>query len=237
LEVIDQLLANSLETGTIMAIILAFAGGVLASASPCIYPLIPITVSVIGGTRGRNRLSGFFYSLIYVLGLAIVYGGLGLIAAASGRLFGEISTSPVSYFLVANISFFFSFWMMGWVNIPQFGFAQTSNSDGQQAKLSKRHVFTMGAVSGLVAAPCTAPVLGILLAYVASQGEVVFGGILLFAFAYGMGAILILIGTFSGLASKIPKSGAWMNKVKLFFALLMFGMGQYYLIELGKLIF
>lgn len=237
MEVIDQLLASSLETGAIMAILLAFVGGILASASPCVYPLIPITVSVIGGSSGRSRLSGFFYSLIYVLGLALVYGGLGLIAAASGRLFGEISTSPISYFLVANVSFFFAFWMMGWVNIPQFGFAQNSISSGAKAKLSKRHVFMMGSISGLVAAPCTAPVLGILLAYVASQREVVFGGILLFVFAYGMGAILILIGTFSGLASRIPKSGAWMNKVKIIFALLMFGMGEYYLIELGKLIF
>jgi len=95
----------------------------------------------------------------------------------------------------------------------------------------------MGAASGLVAAPCTAPVLGILLTYVATRGEIFFGGMLLFAFAYGMGMLLILIATFSGFASHLPKSGSWMNAVKLIFAVIMFGMGEYYLIELGKRIF
>ncbi len=234
MEFIDQMLVSSLESGATMAILLAFAGGVLASASPCVYPLIPITVSVIGGSSEGSRFKGFFHSLIYVLGLALVYGTLGLIAAATGQLFGEFSTSPVSYFLIANISFFFAFWMMGWVKIPQFGFAQDPVNQG---KLTKRHVFSMGAVSGLVAAPCTAPVLGILLTYVATKGEIVFGGLLLFAFAYGMGILLILIGTFSGLASRLPKSGSWMNAVKIVFAVIMFAMGEYYLIELGKLIF
>ncbi len=234
METINELLNTSLASGNLMAILLAFVGGILASASPCVYPLVPITVSVIGGVSDQNRFKGFIYSLIYVLGLALVYGALGLIAAATGSLFGEFSTSPISYFVVANFAFFFAFWMMGWINIPQFGFAQNSL---HQAKMGKRHVFVMGAISGMVAAPCTAPVLGILLTYVATQGDILWGGILLFVFAYGMGVLLILLGTFSGLVSSLPKSGSWMKIVKIIFAVIMFAMGEYYLIELGKLIF
>jgi len=124
METINQMLSTSLESGNLMAVFLAFAGGILASASPCVYPLVPITLSVIGGSSDQGRMKGFIHSLIYVLGLALVYGALGLIAAATGSLFGELSTNPVSYFIIANFAFFFAFWMMGWVNIPQFGLSQ-----------------------------------------------------------------------------------------------------------------
>ena len=111
MESVSELLISSLASGSILALALAYSGGVLTSATPCVYPMIPITIGVIGSSAESGRLRGFINSLIYATGLASVYGGLGVIAAASGQMFGEISTNPWGYFLVANLCLVFGAWM------------------------------------------------------------------------------------------------------------------------------
>jgi thiol:disulfide interchange protein DsbD len=93
----------------------------------------------------------------------------------------------------------------------------------------------VGATSGLVVGPCTAPALGATLAYVGTQGNVVFGTLVLFVFAFGMGTLLIVLGTFSGALSLLPRSGGWMTKVKTGFGILMIVIAQYLLIQAGQL--
>ena len=237
-ELHNQLLVG-LQSGAFSALLLAYLGGVLTSATPCIYPMIPITVGVVGGHAGNSRLTGFLLSVVYAVGLAVVYGGLGVFAAASGQLFGEVSTSPIGYFLVANLCLFFGAWMMDWVQLPQMGFHLSPSAHGtDKAGLSRWfYTFFMGCASGLVAAPCTAPVLATLLTYVATTGNVVYGGILLFVFAFGLSTLLIVIGTFTGLASALPRSGLWMIWLKKGLALVMLGTGEYFLVQMGTLLF
>ncbi len=234
MESVPELLSSSLASGSLLALVIAYLGGVLTSATPCIYPMIPITISVIGSSGGRGRWHGFINSLIYASGLATVYGGLGVIAAATGQMFGEISTNPWGYFLVANLCLLFGAWMMGWIQIPQLSLSGTT---GNNIPSSGLRLFLIGGTSGLVAGPCTAPVLAILLTFVASTGSLVYGGILLFAFAFGLSTLLILIGTFSRFLSAMPKSGSWMNGVKIFMALIMFAAGEYFLVQMGLLLF
>ena len=234
----DQLV-TVLQQGSLTAIFLAYLGGVLTSATPCVYPMIPITIGVIGGHAGNNRLRGFLLSLVYATGLALVYGGLGVFAAASGRFFGDVSTSPIGYFFVANLCLFFGAWMMDWIQLPQFGLHLSASSNDQTHRGTSKWLYTffMGTVSGLVAAPCTAPVLATLLTYVATTGNIVYGSSLLFVFAFGLSTLLIAIGTFTGLATSLPRSGVWMAWIKKGLALVMLGAGEYFLIQMGTLMF
>ncbi|HJL60558.1 MAG TPA: cytochrome c biogenesis protein CcdA [Pseudomonadales bacterium] len=234
MESVSELLISSLASGSILALALAYSGGVLTSATPCVYPMIPITIGVIGSSAESGRLRGFINSLIYATGLASVYGGLGVIAAASGQMFGEISTNPWGYFLVANLCLVFGAWMIGWIQIPHVG---VSTMIGDKVTIGWLRLFLIGGASGLVAGPCTAPVLATLLTFVASTGNVIYGGILLFVFAFGLSTLLIVIGTFSGFLAAMPKSGNWMNWIKGGMALIMFGAGEYFLVQMGLLLF
>lgn len=233
---LETQLQNLLSYGPLAAIALAWLGGVLTSATPCVYPMLPITVGVIGASSNGNKMTGFLLSLVYVTGLATVYGGLGVFAAATGSFFGEISTNPWGYFAVANMCLLFGAWMMGWIQLPQWGVQMNIPTGNRSGPLRIATVFLAGALSGLVAAPCTAPVLATLLAYVATTGELFFGGLLLFSFAFGLGSLLILAGTFSGFISNLPKSGKWMLWTKSFLAVVMFLAGEYFLIQMGTLL-
>ncbi len=234
MESVSELLTSSLATGSVLAFVLAYFGGVLTSATPCVYPMIPITVSVVGSSGNKDKLQSLINALIYATGLATVYGALGVFAAASGQMFGEISTNPLGYFLVANLCLLFGAWMMGWIQIPHIGINTTFENQSGNSKL---RLFLIGGASGLVAGPCTAPVLAALLTFVASTGNVVYGGLLLFVFAFGLSTLLIVIGTFSGILANMPKSGNWMNGIKILMALIMFAAGEYFLVEMGKLLF
>lgn len=240
MESISELLTTSLASGSVLALAVAYLGGVLTSATPCVYPMIPITIGVIGSSTGssssaeKGKLRSFVNSLIYASGLATVYGGLGVIAAATGHMFGEISTNPWGYFLVANLCLLFGAWMMGWIQIPHIGI---NTMVGDKISNNWLRLYLIGGASGLVAGPCTAPVLAILLTFVASTGNVAYGGILLFVFAFGLSTLLIVIGTFSGLLAALPQSGNWMNRVKGAMALIMFAAGEYFLVQMGLLLF
>jgi len=95
-------------------------------------------------------------------------------------------------------------------------------------------VFILGILFGLVASPCTAPVLGTILAFVASTKSYVYGASCMFVYAVGMGTLLIIIGTFSGAMQRLPKAGAWMNAIKKIFGAIMILMAEYFLIQMGK---
>lgn len=233
MEFISNELVNYISTAPLLAVLLAFAGGVLTSFTPCTYPLIPITVGFIGA-KATSKLRGFSLSLFYVLGLAIVYSILGGIAALTGQFFGEIATNPWSHVIVANLCLFFGLTMLDVFVIqpPQIFYRL---QPGKMKGYNAVSAIFVGGMSSLVAAPCTVPVLGVLLTFVASQQNVTLGMFMLFFFAFGMGTLLILVGTFTGLLSSLPKSGKWHQRVKKFLALLMIGTAQYFLIRAGQL--
>ncbi len=210
--------------------LLAFGAGVLVSFSPCVYPLLPITVGYIGAGAQKNRLHAFFNSLIYVLGIAITYSILGVFASLTGKLFGQISSHPISFFIIGNICILFGLSMLGLfeLHVPDFFLNRMKKNK------SKLSVFLLGVASGLVVGPCTAPVLGTILVYVATKQNLFYGIFLLFSFAYGMGTLLILAGTFSGFLMSLPKSGKWMYTIEKIGGILLILAGEYFLINMGK---
>jgi thiol:disulfide interchange protein DsbD len=216
-----------------LAYIAAFIGGILASFTPCVYPLIPVTVGYIGSRTAGSKRKGFFLSIVYVLGVASTYSILGGIAALTGSLFGQFTQNPWSYILVGNICLILSLSLFEVFGLPLPQFFARRRAEIKSSGLGG--AFLVGLVSALVVSPCTAPILGSILLFVAAKKNIVFGMSLLFVFAYGMGVLLILVGTFSGLLASLPKSGEWMNKVKKFFAWFLLLVSEYYFFKAGRL--
>ena len=216
-----------------VALLIAYIAGVLTSFTPCVYPLIPLTVGFIGARASASRRKGLYLSLLYVLGLALVYAALGVFAALSGQLFGEIGTSPWTYLFVGNICILFGLAMLDVFTL------QLQVLSGVQPNIKQSggglEAFLFGGCSGLVAGPCTTPVLGTLLAYVASRQNVVLGSAMLFIFALGMGTLLIVVGTFTGVLSSLPRAGVWIERIKKGFGFLMILVGEFFIIKAGQL--
>lgn len=215
------------KKGIFAALLLAFVAGIGLSFTPCVYPMIPITVAVIGGQSAGTPLKGFLLSLVYVLGISIVYSVLGIAAASTGTLFGSAMQSPyvIGFVVAVFIALAFSMFGAYTLQIPTF----LSEKFGQKSGAGIAGVFFMGLVAGTVASPCVGPALVSLLVYIATTGSKVLGFWMLFTFAWGLGLLLIVIGTFSGSIKALPRSGAWMGIVERIFGLLLFGAALYYL--------
>jgi thiol:disulfide interchange protein DsbD len=212
-------------SGSPLDFLVAFFAGVLVSFTPCVYPLIPVSAGFVALNAGGSKLKGFLLSFVYVTGVAVTYSILGLIASFTGSIFGQISSYPATYIIVGVMILLFGFSMLDLfsINLPVF---VRRGAAGKHTFIS---VFVMGLVSGLVVSPCLTPVLGSILAYLATRKQVFYGSALLFIFAYGMGLILILAGTFSSLLTALPKSGKWMVFVKRVFAVVLFISGAYFI--------
>lgn len=224
----DTYLQNSL----LASLVLAFAGGILASLTPCVYPMIPITAGVIGHANvGGSKGRGFILSLIYVTGMALTYAALGVFAAATGSFFGTINSSPWTFLIVGTVILFFGLAMLDVVQLPTFSSSLTSR------RLGITGIFIAGISSALVAGPCTTPVLGSLLVYTASSQSLLAGGLLLFVFSMGMGVLLLGVGTFSSMLASLPRSGAWMVIIKKAMGVLMLAIALYFFIKAGSLLF
>jgi thiol:disulfide interchange protein DsbD len=219
-----------LKTSSLMSLVAAFLGGILTSLTPCVYPLIPVTAGYVGNRNlGGSKARAFLLTVAYVAGVAVTYALLGVIAAMTGQLFGSIATNPWVYLIVANIIILSGLVMLEVFTIPMIGLKSTPEAGGFFG------LFLLGMASGLLAGPCTAPALGVLLGYVAASRDVVFGASVLFAFAFGMCLLLIVVGTFSGVMASLPRSGLWMVRIKKAMGLAMIALGEYFLIKMGQL--
>lgn len=244
-------LGNALSANPLAALPLVFAGGVLASLTPCIYPMIPITVAIVGGQTigigeseresgraaqtSQPRWRSVALTLAYAGGLATVYAGLGLFAGLTGTLFGGVSTNPWASFAQANLLLLFGLMMLDAVPVPiPAALLQRAATLGTRGRAVG--AFSMGAASGVVAAPCGAPVFGAVLTWVTRTQSAGLGFLYLLTFSAGMSAILVVVGLASGTAVQLPRAGAWMVWVKKGFGILMLGMAEYYFIEMGKLL-
>lgn len=233
-------LTAQLSSSPITALGLVFVAGVLTSLNPCIYPMIPITAAIVGGQtlgeskppRGRTVL----LTLAYVIGLAAVYSTLGLVAGVTGTMFGTISTNPWLYFAMANVLIIAALAMFDVipVRVPA-ALAAKAATAGTAGRVGG--AFVMGAMSGLVAAPCGAPVMAAILTWVGSQGSPALGFVYLLVFSLGMCTLLVAVGLSSGALARMPRAGNWMNWVKKGFGVVMIAVAEYYLIEMGKLVF
>jgi len=207
----DLGLTRLLAQGSLLAYGAAFVGGVLTSLTPCVYPLIPITVSIFGA-RQVSRRQAVVLSGLYVLGIAAMYSALGVGAALTGKAFGSVMQNG---WVMAAVAIVFAA-----MAASMFGAFELQLPASLQARLSRvggaGHLgaIGMGLVAGVVAAPCTGPVLAAALAFVAAKGSVAFGVGVMFAYALGMGLLFFVLGAFS---VSLPKSGPWMDAVKSVF--------------------
>jgi len=203
----------------------AFLGGVGVSFTPCVYPLIPVIIGYIGIKSGTVKLRGFALSLTYVTGVAITYSLLGLFASLTGRLFGVVSSAPLTYILVGLVIIFFGLSMLEVFNL---GLPRLIRLPVLKEK-NYFSIFLLGLSSGLIIGPCTAPALGAILVYLATKKNVIYGATVLFSFAYGMGLVLILAGTFGSVLVKLPKAGKWLAYIKRLGAVILIGMGVFFI--------
>jgi len=217
-------------SGTPLDFPIAFLGGILVSFTPCVYPLIPITVGYIGVKAGRSKAQGFFLSTSYVTGIAVTYCLLGLLASLTGTIFGVISSSPVAYFFVGAVIILFGLSMLDLFIVPVPRFIKLPVFKKQ----NYFSAFVLGLSSGLIVSPCLTPVLGSILLYLTTKKSLVYGTALLFCFAYGMGFVLILLGTFSAALIHLPKSGKWMENIKRFAAFVLILLGVYFIVTAIK---
>lgn len=232
-------IGDYLSAGSLLAYPAAFIAGLLISFTPCVYPVIPIQLGFIGGhtvslgATGRiPRLKGLTLSALFVVGMALVYAALGAFASLTGTLFGRWASSPWAYLIISNIVLALALSMLDVFQLPTPQlFARWSHGRKGGGHLA---ALLVGASSGLVVGPCTAPALGAALAYVGSQGNVAFGTSVLFVFALGMGALMIVLGTFSGALAALPRSGAWMVRIKKAFGIIMVVIAEYLLLQAGQ---
>jgi len=232
-------ISTQLSSSPLTALPILFIAGVLTSLAPCIYPMIPITAAIVGGSAvgdaPRPRSRTVILTLTYVLGLALAYASVGLFAGLTGTLFGSVSTNPWVYFAMANLLVIAALAMLDVipVRVPTWLLTRASTA-GRGGSLYG--VFVMGAASGLVAAPCSAPVMAAVLTWVTATKSGALGFIYLFVFSLGMCTILVVVGLFSGTLARLPRAGGWMVWIKRVFAVIMLGVAEYYLVQMGQLL-
>lgn len=225
----SSMIEEQISKNLLFAFALIFVFGFLTSLTPCVYPLIPITLAVIGARASQSsRSQAFALSLVYVLGISVTYSLLGVIAAKTGALFGQaLSYQPiVMAFVVLFVLMALSIYGYFEIRIPHFVSKRLEKS-GQGKGFGG--AFSAGLIAGVVASPCVGPVLVGVLAYIAKTQNVYLGFSLLFTFAMGMGVLFILLGTFSSFFKKLPRSGGWMDGVKFVLGTAMLGVSLYYL--------
>ena len=226
-------LTEVLSNSPPLALAMMFVAGVLTSLTPCVYPMIPITSAVIAGTarEAQSKWRTVGLTLTYAVGLAMLYATLGAIAGLTGQLFGTVSANPWALFAIGNLLLIFALAMLDVlpIPVPRKLLERASATDGG----SYGAVFVMGAMSGVVAAPCGAPAFAVVLTWVAATQAGLMGFVYLFVFSLGMTALLVAVGIFSGTVALLPRSGRWMVWVKRAAAVIMLAMAEYYFITAG----
>ncbi len=205
---------------------LVFLGGLGLNLTPCVYPLIPITISYFGGQAQGKRGGVVAHAFFYVLGMAVTYSALGVIAAFAGSLFGAaLQYPPVLIFIaLVMVGLALSMFDVYELRLPAF----LNRLAGSQQK-GYFGTLIMGLTVGIVAAPCIGPFVLGLLTYVGDRGSVVLGFSLFFVLALGLGLPFLFLGIFSGSLSRLPRSGVWMVWVRKIFGFILLAMAVYFL--------
>jgi thiol:disulfide interchange protein DsbD len=226
---LDNPLARAFDRGGLTAF-LAFLGifgtGLALNLTPCVYPMLGVTLSIFGARRAAPPLQVFGLALTYVLGMAAMYTTLGVAAALTGGLFGSALQNPL-------VSVGIGVLMVG-LALSMFGLYQLQPPPALLAKLgganatSALGVFLSGLVVGVFAAPCIGPPVVALLALVGARGDPWFGFAVFFTLSLGLGAPYLVLGTFSNLLRRLPRSGEWMVWVEHALGVILLGVGLFY---------
>ena len=206
-----------LDQTLIVQIATCFAAGLLSAVTPCVYPLIPVTISIFTASCEESRAHQFGRSACFALGICIVYTLLGLLAAHAGIFFGAYLGTQ---WFVTGITLVLTTMLLSQLEIMRVPFFSTLQQLGSRI-CGQGYIgaFMLGAGSGLIAAPCVGPILATILVIAASHQNPTLGGLLLFIYAAGLSIPFLLLGTFSGLLSRLPKSGHWLHWIKFITAI------------------
>jgi thioredoxin:protein disulfide reductase len=215
------------EGNILIAFGVIFLIGLALNLTPCVYPMLTVTVSVFGAQTDTNTMRVFFKALVYVLGIATMYSVLGVVAALSGGLFGAVLQSPWVLIGIGVLFFLLALSLFGAYEL-QMPYWLTSRLGGQHTA-GVFGIYISGLVVGIFAAPCIGPPIIALLAFVGQRGDALFGFLAFFVLSLGLGLPYLILGTFSGLLSKLPKSGAWMEWVKKVLAVALIAVGFFYI--------
>jgi thiol:disulfide interchange protein DsbD len=207
--------------------LLIFLLGAMLSLTPCIYPMIPITVGILQGQGSSSFWRNLFLSSCYSIGVATTFALFGITAAYTGKLFGSFMQNPFVIIMIVLLLLYLAGSMFGFYEmyIPRMFNGHSRFTKGG----SPLTAFLFGAVSGTVASPCVSPGLALVLSIVAGLANPFIGFIFLFAFGIGLSLPLFIIGTFSGSLNLLPKAGIWMVEIKKIFGFLLLGMAIYFL--------
>lgn len=226
----DDDVSSTLEkSGLFFSLLFVFLGGLALNLTPCVYPLIPITIGYFGGQAegktSRLALMGF----LYVMGIAITYSIIGVVTALTGGILGSLLQE---WYVLVIISLIF----VG-LALSQFGFYEFKLPDSLMnmaggAKSGLFGAFFMGLTLGIVAAPCIGPFVLGLVTYVAKIGNVLTGFLLFFFLAVGLGTPYFILALFSGKIKSLPRAGMWMEGIKHIFGVIMIGMAIYFILPL-----
>lgn len=211
--------------GPLLALLLIFGAGFLISLTPCVYPMIPITIAVIGASSAKKegeRGHAFLLSLMYVLGMALPAAILGAVVALIGKQPFMMGALMQSTFFVVFLTLLFLL-----MALSMFGMFDLALPTGIQTRLSMIQgrgylgVFVLGMIGIVLSTPCSGPAMIGLLAFVAQTGSVFWGVVLPTVMAFGIGVPFLLLGT--GFVAALPRSGTWMTEVKKVFGVVFLG--------------
>ncbi len=219
-------LMGALEKGGLWWFLALFLGGLALNLTPCVFPMLGITVSVFGARRRERPVKVLAHAVAYVLGIAVTYSVLGVVAALTGGLFGSALQNPLVnvglglLFIVLSLSMFGLYEMQppAWV-LRRLGGADATSLLG---------IFLSGLAVGIIAAPCVGPFVVAVLALLAQRGDALFGFQTMFAMSLGLGLPYLFLALFSNLIQDLPRSGDWMLWVKKVFGVLLAAIGLYY---------
>lgn len=226
----DDSLQSKLEkSGILLSLLLVFLGGLALNLTPCVYPLIPITIGYFGGQSEGKTSRLFMMGLLFVLGMAVTYSIVGVVTSLTGAVFGALLQNPIVILVIVSIFIALSLSMFG---VYEFKLPDSVVAKASATKSGLYGSFFMGLTMGIVAAPCIGPFVLGLVTYVATKGDPLFGFLMFFVLALGLGLPYLFLAVFSGKIKSLPRAGLWMEAVKHIFGIILLGMAIYFALPL-----
>jgi thiol:disulfide interchange protein DsbD len=223
----DDWISGTLQkSGLLIGLLFVFIGGLALNLTPCVYPLIPITIGYFGGQSEGSTTRLTMMGLLFVVGLAITYSVVGVVTALSGSVFGSLLQNTIVLVIIALIFVVLSLSMFG---VYEFKMPDALVAKAGGAKGGMYGAFFMGLTMGIVAAPCIGPFVLGLVTVVAAKGDPLYGFLLFFVLALGLGTPYFLLAIFSGKIKKLPRAGEWMEAVKHIFGFILLAMALYFI--------
>jgi thiol:disulfide interchange protein DsbD len=226
----DDIISSTLEgSGLFLGLLLVFLGGLALNLTPCVYPLIPITIGYFGGQSEGNTRKLFMMGFLFLIGMAVTYSVIGVVTALTGSIFGALLQNPIVILGIVAIFIVLSLSMFG---VYEFKLPDSWVQKAGGARQGYYGAFFMGLTMGIVAAPCIGPFVIGLVTYVAAKGDPYYGFLLFFVLAIGLGFPYLFLAVFSGKIKNLPRAGEWMDAVKHIFGFILIGMAIYFLLPL-----